>query len=47
KTGLGNYFFLIDVEKEYDNALLPGVKMELEALGFSVTLLGSYSSYWV
>ncbi|MEH7462941.1 prephenate dehydratase [Bacillus thuringiensis] len=47
KTGLGNYFFLIDVEKEYDDVLLPGVRMELEALGFSVTLLGSYSSYWV
>lgn len=47
KTGLGNYFFLIDVEKKYDDVLLPGVMMELEALGFSMTVLGSYSSYWV
>ncbi|MFD3449524.1 prephenate dehydratase [Microbacteriaceae bacterium 4G12] len=45
KTGLGNYFFLIDVESAYDAVLLPGVKAELEALGCSVTLLGSYSSY--
>ncbi|CAH2461622.1 MULTISPECIES: prephenate dehydratase [Bacillus] len=47
KTGLGNYFFLIDVDKAYDDVLLPGVMMELEALGFSVTVLGSYSSYWL
>ncbi len=39
KTGLGNYFFLIDVDKAYDDVLLPGVTMELEALGFSVTVL--------
>jgi prephenate dehydratase len=45
KTGLGNYFFLIDVEGSYDNVLLPGAKMELEALGCSVTLLGSYPCY--
>ncbi|MED1380005.1 prephenate dehydratase, partial [Bacillus mycoides] len=30
-----------------DDVLLPGVMMELEALGFSVTVLGSYSSYWL
>lgn len=45
KTGLGNYFFLIDVEGSYDNVLQHGVKMELEALGCSVTLLGSYPCY--
>ena len=39
--------FLIDVDKAYDDVLLPGVTMELEALGFSVTVLGSYSSYWL
>ena len=32
--------FLIDVDKAYDDVLLPGVTMELEALGFSVTVLG-------
>lgn len=47
KTGLGNYFFLIDVEQEYDDVLIPGVMMELEALGVSVKVLGSYSAYWV
>jgi prephenate dehydratase len=45
KTGLGNYFFLIDVDKAYDEVLLPGTKLELEALGCSVTLLGSYPCY--
>ncbi len=40
KTGLGNYFFLIDVDRAYDDVLLPSVTMELEALGFSVTVLG-------
>ncbi|MBO9130494.1 prephenate dehydratase [Bacillus sp. 165] len=45
KTGLGNYFFLIDVDMAYDAVLLPGVKMELEALGCSVQVLGSYPCY--
>ncbi|MCP8967308.1 prephenate dehydratase [Ectobacillus ponti] len=45
KTGLGNYFFLIDVEGAYDGVMLPGAKQELEALGCSVTLLGSYPCY--
>lgn len=45
KTGLGNYFFIIDVEMGYDNVLLPGVKQELEALGFTVELIGSYSTF--
>ncbi len=44
KTGLGNYFFIVDVEMGYDDVLLPGVKQELEALGFSVEVLGSYST---
>ncbi|RLL47972.1 prephenate dehydratase [Oceanobacillus piezotolerans] len=42
KTGLGNYFFIIDVEQPYDSVLFPGVKAELEALGCSVTILGTY-----
>ncbi|MET3196788.1 prephenate dehydratase [Bacillus sp. OAE603] len=44
KTGLGNYFFIIDVVMGYDDVLLPGVKQELESLGFSVEIVGSYST---
>ncbi|WP_245680541.1 prephenate dehydratase [Bacillus marinisedimentorum] len=46
KTGLGNYFFIIDVEMKLDGVLIPGVKAELEALGCRVTILGSYPSYF-
>jgi len=42
KTGLGDYFFIIDVNQPYDDALFPGAKAELEALGCEVTLLGTY-----
>lgn len=45
KTGLGHYFFLIDVNQPYDDALFPGVKAELEALGSEVTILGTYPVY--
>ncbi|WP_249870980.1 prephenate dehydratase [Oceanobacillus saliphilus] len=45
KTGLGNYFFMIDVEQAYDHVLFPGVKAELEALGCKVTILGTYPVY--
>jgi len=45
KTGLGNYFFIIDVNQPFDDVLFPGVKGELEALGCSVTILGSYPVY--
>lgn len=45
KTGLGNYFFIIDVNQRMDEVLLPGAIGELEALGCSVTMLGSYTSY--
>jgi len=45
KTGLGNYFFIIDVNEPYDDALFPGVRGELEALGCGVTLLGTYPVY--
>ncbi|WP_085991792.1 prephenate dehydratase [Oceanobacillus senegalensis] len=45
KTGLGNYFFIVDVDQEYDDALFPGVKAELEALGCNVTVLGTYPVY--
>ncbi|MFD2211028.1 prephenate dehydratase [Virgibacillus halophilus] len=42
KTGLGNYFFIIDVDQPYDDILFPGVKAELERLGCNLTVLGSY-----
>lgn len=45
KTGLGNYFFLIDVNEPYDDALFPGVQGELEALDCGVTILGTYPVY--
>ncbi len=45
KTGLGNYYFIIDVNQAYDQVLFPGVKAELEALGCKVTLLGTYPVY--
>jgi prephenate dehydratase len=45
KTGLGNYYFIIDIEKEWDDVLLPGAVAEMEALGCQVKVLGSYPSY--
>ncbi|MBY7143265.1 prephenate dehydratase [Virgibacillus sp. NKC19-3] len=42
KTGLGNYFFIVDVEQPFDDVLFPGVKAELEALGCQVNVLGTY-----
>src|SRR5699024_11836616 len=45
KTGLGNYFFIIDVDEPYDDALFPGVQGELQALDCKVTVLGTYPVY--
>ncbi|WP_017728644.1 prephenate dehydratase [Halalkalibacterium ligniniphilum] len=45
KTGLGNYFFIIDVDQRADDVLIPGVTAELEALGCGVELLGSYPCF--
>jgi len=45
KTGLGDYFFLIDVNQPYDDALFPGAAAELEALGCEVNVLGTYPVY--
>ncbi|GLB58354.1 prephenate dehydratase [Cytobacillus sp. NCCP-133] len=42
KTGLGNYFFIIDVDMKLDDVLIPGAVAELEALGCGVKILGSY-----
>lgn len=45
KTGLGNYFFIIDVQQLMDDVLLPGAIAELNALGCKVDVLGSYCTY--
>ncbi|WP_423407532.1 prephenate dehydratase [Heyndrickxia sp. MSNUG] len=45
KTGLGKYFFIIDINLKMDEVLIPGAIAELEALGCSVKLLGSYTSH--
>jgi len=45
KTGLGNYFFIIDIDRELDDVLIPGAMSELEAIGCDVKLLGSYPFY--
>ncbi|WP_226583351.1 prephenate dehydratase [Halobacillus litoralis] len=47
KTGLGNYFFLIDVDQPYDQVLFPGVQAELEALGCQLKVMGTYPSYQI
>jgi len=44
KTGIGNYFFIIDLEMKLDEVLIPGAIAELEALGCGVKVLGSYPS---
>src|SRR5699024_12854862 len=45
KTGLGNYFFIIDVDELYDEALFRGVQGELRALDCKVNVLGTYPVY--
>ncbi|SDN46568.1 prephenate dehydratase [Alkalicoccus daliensis] len=45
KTGLGNYFFIIDAEIKKDNVLIPSVIEELRALGCGVHVLGSYPCF--
>jgi len=47
KTGLGNYLFIIDIDMKMDEVLIPGAIAELEALGCSVKVLGSYTSYQI
>ncbi|WP_066063844.1 prephenate dehydratase [Neobacillus soli] len=47
KTGIGNYFFIIDLEMKLDEVLIPGAIAELEALGCGVKVLGSYPSIMV
>ncbi|KAB8134741.1 prephenate dehydratase [Gracilibacillus oryzae] len=45
KTGLGNYYFLIDIEQKLDEVLIPNAIAEMESLGCSVDILGSYPYY--
>lgn len=45
KTGLGNYYFMIDIDQKMDDILIPGAIAELEVLGCKVELLGSYTCY--
>ncbi|WP_064092495.1 prephenate dehydratase [Rossellomorea aquimaris] len=45
KTGLGEYFFLIDVAHGMDEILLPGAINEMEALGCKVKMVGTYPSF--
>ncbi|QPA33239.1 prephenate dehydratase [Thermaerobacillus caldiproteolyticus] len=47
KTGLGNYFFIIDIDQKMDDVLIPGAIAELEALDCTVQVLGSYPYYIV
>src|SRR5699024_12819577 len=45
KTGLGNYHFIIDIEQQMDEILLPAAFAEMEALGCQLRNLGSYPCY--
>lgn len=45
KTGLGNYFFIIDAQMKLDDVLIPGVRDELTALGCTVEFLGTYPCF--
>lgn len=45
KTGLGNYFFIIDVLESDEHPMMLGAKEELAALNCSVRSLGSYFTY--
>ncbi|PSL35126.1 prephenate dehydratase [Planomicrobium soli] len=45
KTGLGNYFFIVDVLAEESEPMMKGAYEELAAIGCSVKTLGSYYTY--
>jgi prephenate dehydratase len=47
KTGLGNYYFLIDAELPADHVLMRGAIEEVGALGCTVRVLGSYPCFRV
>lgn len=45
KTGLGHYFFIIDVLADEESPMMKGAKEELQALGCEVKSLGTYFTY--
>lgn len=45
KTGLGRYYFIIDIDQKMDDILIPNTIAEIEAIGCHVELLGSYPYY--
>lgn len=45
KTGLGNYFFIIDVLENEEHTMMKGALEELAALNVTVRSFGSYYSY--
>jgi len=45
KTGLGDYFFILDLLEDENTPMMKGAMEELAALGCSVKSLGSYFTY--
>jgi prephenate dehydratase len=45
KTGLGHYFFIIDILADEKITMMIGAKEELQALGCEVKSLGTYFTY--
>ncbi|MCH7322226.1 prephenate dehydratase [Solibacillus sp. MA9] len=45
KTGLGNYFFIIDILADEDEPMMKGAVEELKALGCTLKSLGTYFTY--
>ncbi|WP_313891730.1 prephenate dehydratase [Psychrobacillus sp.] len=45
KTGLGHYFFIVDVLEDERRPMMIGAMEELKALGCEVKSLGSYNTY--
>ncbi|MBH8596847.1 MULTISPECIES: prephenate dehydratase [unclassified Thermoactinomyces] len=46
KTGLGNYYFIIDAELPVDHLLMQGAISEIEVLGCQVRILGSFPCFY-
>lgn len=45
KTGLGHYFFIVDVQEDEQTPMMLGAIEELRALGCAVKSLGTYFTY--
>lgn len=45
KTGLGDYFFIVDILADEQNPMMQGAMEELKALGCVVKSLGTYYTY--